>query len=396
MFLNSYILNRLKKNWKGPGLTLVIGSRETSIGEGESIVTVRFKNRRTFSRLAISPSLGFGEGYMDGDIAIEGDKMALLRGFVQSDAIIPTWIRDLRRLLRYLPISISGAVDNAQSHYDIGNDFYGLWLDESRTYTCAYFLKNDDTLNQAQFQKNDLVCKKVRLEKGMTLLDIGCGWGGAIFHAAQHYGADVTGVTPAKEQAAYILDKAKRLGLEDRVHVIIDDWRNIENHTKNTKFDRVISIGMFEHVGRAQYGEFFGLWKRILKDEGISLLHTIGRTNEENSGQDPWIRKYIFPGGYVPLLHEIVRGAGKEELLVVDIENLWQHYAKTLNWWEKNVQDHAGEILGMFDERFLRMWTLYLKVSEAGFAYGDMQLYQTVILGKDANWPLNREVLKSK
>ncbi|OGY30734.1 MAG: hypothetical protein A3C02_01190 [Candidatus Andersenbacteria bacterium RIFCSPHIGHO2_02_FULL_45_11] len=388
------MLGRLKNNWNGPAVTLIVGKKEIRIGRGKSLVTVRFKSRWALSRLAFSPSLGFGEGYMDGKITVEGNIMDLFEGFVQSDAIVPTWIRDFQRLLSYLPIPISGAVKNAQSHYDIGNDFYGLWLDESRTYTCAYFLHEDDTLSQAQFQKNDLVCKKVRLERGMTLLDIGCGWGGAIFHAAVHYGADVTGVTPAKEQAAYILDKAKQLGLQDRVHVIIDDWRNIEQHTKNTKFDRVISIGMFEHVGRAQYAEFFALWKRALKDNGISLLHTIGRKNEENSGQDPWMRKYIFPGGYVPLLHEIIRGAGKEELLAVDVENLWQHYAKTLNWWEKNVQGHKEEIVNMFDERFFRMWTLYLKVSEAGFIYGDMQLYQTVILGKDANWPLNREVTK--
>lgn len=393
MFLGAYILNRLKNHWNGPAAKLVIGKKEVTIGKGEVKTTVRFKNSWTFARLAFSPSLGFGEGYMNGNITIEGDTMELFRGFVQSHAIVPIWFRDLRRLLRHIPISISSAVHNAQSHYDIGNGFYALWLDQSRTYTCAYFLKEDDTLDQAQFQKNDLLCKKVRLKEGMTLLDIGCGWGGAIFHAAQHYGADVTGVTPAKEQAAYILEKARKLGLEDKVHVIIDDWRNIEHHTKNKKFDRVISIGMFEHVGRAQYGEFFALWKRVLKDKGMSLLHTIGKTNEHDGGQDPWIKKYVFPGGCLPFLHEIVRGVGKEGLLITDIENLWQHYARTLNWWERNVQAHREEIVNMFDERFFRMWTLYLKSCEAGFAWGDLQLYQTVIIGKDAIWPLKREVL---
>lgn len=396
MFLDTYILHRLKNHWNGPGVTLTVGNKETRIGQGESVVTVRFKNSWTLSRLAFSPSLKFGESYMDGDITIEGDKMALYRGFGQSFHLLPPIARGLRRLLRYLPISVSGGVHNAQSHYDIGNDFYELWLDESRTYTCAYFLNEDNSLDTAQFQKNDLICKKVRLQPDMTLLDIGCGWGGAIFHAAQHYGADVTGVTPAKEQAAYILEKAKLLGLADRVHVIIDDWRNIEQHTKNTKFDRVISIGMFEHVGRAQYKSFFALWKRLLKDNGVSLLHTIGRINEGDSGQDPWIEKYIFPGGYLPMLHEITRGVAREELLVVDIENLWQHYAKTLHWWVKNVEAHREEIVNMFDKRFYRMWTLYLQSCEAGFAWGDLQLYQTVILGKDANWPFNREVLQSK
>lgn len=150
---------------------------------------------------------------------------------------------------------------------------------------------------------------------------------------------------------------------------------------------------MFEHVGRSQYGEFFELWKRVLKDDGISLLHTIGRTNEEDSGQDPWIRKYIFPGGYIPLLREVVAGAGGKQLLVADVENLWQHYAKTLNWWAKNVEAHKKEIVNMFDEQFFRMWTLYLKSCEAGFEWGDLQLFQLVLLGKNAKWPLNREVV---
>lgn len=393
MFLNTYILHRLKNHWKGPGVTLKVGNKDVHIGQDKSVVTVKFRSQWTLSRLAISPSLGFGEGYMNGDIIIEGDQMALLRGFVQSDTIVPQWIRWIRRLFRYLPISIPRAVRNAKSHYDIGNDFYGLWLGESRTYTCAYFLKEDDDLDTAQFQKNDLICKKVRLQKGMTLLDIGCGWGAALFHAAQHYGAIVTGVTPAKEQAAYIMDKAKRLGLEQKVHVIIDDWRNIERHNKNTKFDRVISIGMFEHVGRAQYARFFALWSRLLVEDGISLLHTIGKTDESDSGQNPWIKKYIFPGGCLPFLYEIIRGVGEQRLLISDIENLWQQYAKTLNIWERNVQGHKEEIVNMFDEQFFRMWTLYLKSCEAGFAWGDLQLYQLVILGKDAAWPLNREVL---
>ncbi len=396
MFLDTYILHRMKNNWKGPGVTLIVGDKETRIGQGESVVTVRFKNRWTLSRLAFSPSLGFGGGYMDGEITIEGDIMILLQGFVQSGEIVPIWIRGFRRLFRYIPISISGAVWNAQSHYDIGNDFYALWLDKSRTYTCAYFLNENDSLDTAQFQKNDLICKKVRLEKEMTLLDIGCGWGGAIFHAAQYYGADVTGVTPAKEQAAYILEKAKRLGLQQKVHVIIDDWRNIIQYTKNTKFDRVISVGMFEHVGRMQYAAFFATWKKLVKDDGISLLHTIGKMNEDDGGQDPWIQKYIFPGGCLPFLHEIIRGAGGQQLIVADVENLWQHYAKTLRWWAKNVEAHKDEIVNMFDERFYRMWTLYLQSCEAGFTWGDLQLYQTVILGKDASWPLNREVLHSK
>lgn len=392
MFLDTYILNRLQKHWKGPKVKLIAGKNEIYLGQGDQVATVTFRHPGTIRKLLFSPSIGFGEAYMKGDVVVEGDMMQFFQGFFQSETLIPGIVRKIQKVIRHIPISISGAVRNARHHYDLGNDFYALWLDTSRTYTCAYFLKDSDSLDTAQFQKNDLICKKIRLESGMTMLDIGCGWGGAIFHAALHYDAIVTGITPAKEQAAYILEKAKKLGIEDRVRVIIADYRKLPEIEMNTKYDRVISIGMFEHVGSSQYPEFFKIWKRMLKDDGISLLHTIGRTNEKNSGQDPWIQKYIFPGGYIPLLGEIVRGAGKEQLLVADIENLWQHYARTLNWWAKNVDAHKAEIVRMFDEEFFRMWMLYLKSCEAGFAYGDMQLFQTVLLGKNAKWPLNREV----
>ncbi|HSX24778.1 MAG TPA: cyclopropane-fatty-acyl-phospholipid synthase family protein [Candidatus Andersenbacteria bacterium] len=392
MILDAFIIKRLQQNWNGPAFLLISNKKEVKIGQGQPELKVILQGGYTLDKIAMSPSLGFGEAYMNGEAVVEGDIMALFQGFQQSPYIVPEFIRTIKRWLRYIPISIGGAVNNAQHHYDIGNDFYGLWLDSTRTYTCAYFLSDEDSLDDAQYQKNDLVCKKIRLEPGMKMLDIGCGWGGALFHAALYYGADVTGITPAKEQAAFIIDKAKKLGIADRVHVIIADWRELEKLDANTKFDRIISIGMFEHVGRAQYARFFTLWKKLLSDTGISLLHTIGATNDENSGQDPWIQKYIFPGGYIPLLREVIRGACRAQLHVVDCENLWQHYAKTLHHWHANVENHKTEVVDMFDQRFYRMWTLYLQSCEAGFKWGDLQLYQTVLLGKDAIWPLNREV----
>lgn len=389
------MFRRLKRHWVGPAVEFVVGEQKVIVGQGQPVATITFKNPSIVRSLFISPSLAFGEAYMRGGIQIHGDMMQFLQGFVQSTTIVPRIVRQIRKALLYIPISIPKAIQNAQHHYDIGNDFYSLWLDPSKTYTCAYFLSDSDSLETAQFQKIDLVCKKIRLEKGMRLLDIGCGWGGALFHAATKYDAVVTGVTPAKEQAAYIREKAKQLGIEHKVRVLVAEYRNIPEIEKNTKYDRIISIGMFEQVGKAQMSEFFRIWKSMLKDDGISLLHTIGRTNEEDTGRNPWIEKYIFPGGYIPLLREIMQGAGEQQLLVADCENLWQHYEKTLNFWGKNVHAQQSAIVNMFDEQFFRMWTLYLHSCEAGFAWGDLQLYQTVMLGKDAIWPLNREVVGS-
>lgn len=182
--ISNIILNRLQKHWHGPAVSLVVGQKAVSIGQGDVAATITFKKPSIVRKLLFSPSLSFGEAYMKGDITVDGDIMKLFQGFAQSREIVPMSIRRIRRMIRYIPISLSGGVKNARHHYDLGNDFYGLWLDKSRTYTSAYFLNESDSLDTAQFQKNDLICKKIRLEPGMTMLDIGCGWGGALFHAA--------------------------------------------------------------------------------------------------------------------------------------------------------------------------------------------------------------------
>ena len=254
------------------------------------------------------------------------------------------------------------------------------------TYSCAYYLRDDDDLATAQWQKLKLLCRKVRLSPGQTLLDIGCGWGSLLIHAARNYGVHATGTTPADDQANYIEALTLKEGLQNRVRVIRADWRDI-----NGQFDRIISVGMFEHVGRKQYNEFFGRWQRLLADGGLSVLQTIGRMKPGSF--DPWIDKYIFPGGNLPTLQEILGPAAEHDLVVIDLENLKQHYAKTLEQWLTSYAAAADQISALKGERFTRMWSLYLHGSEAAFRFGDLQLWQLVFVKDHKHgWPLNREV----
>jgi cyclopropane-fatty-acyl-phospholipid synthase len=379
------ILNRLKNAWQGPPITIVVGNTTQQLGPGVPQATVTIKNARVLWRLLIFPSLAFGEGYMRGDIMVTGDLMAVLHGFQQSHGLIPGWLSYLRKMQAWRPISIQSGVENAQRHYDIGNDFYKLWLDPSRTYSCAYFPEGTETLEQAQRKKRDLLCRKLRLEPGQSLLEIGCGWGSLMFQAAEQYGVKVTGVTPAKEQAAYIIEQARQRNLSHLVSVQECDWREITG-----TYDRIVSVGMFEHVGSAQHAEFLQHWRTLLRDDGISLLHTIGRSFV--GIQDPWIRKYIFPGGYLPNFDEIIVPATAAGLRMYRAENLRPHYARTLALWAANFKQAQSQVVEMFDEQFARMWWLYLQGCEAGFRWGSLELWQLELYGPAASLPFNRDL----
>lgn len=378
------IIQIFQKHWHGPALTIEIAGKEIVLGQGQPTTRVVVKDPRILVKILRSPSLAFGEGYMKGDIVIEGELEDVLAGFYQtSKKLQTTWLTRVKNLLPD-KISVKQAMANAQHHYDVGNEFYKLWLDPRMVYSCAVFLQESDTLAKAQEQKLDLLCRKVNLQRGQTLLDIGCGWGGLLFHAAEKYGAIVTGITPAKEQAAHIRAEIQKRGLEKQVTVIEGDWRTLEGH-----YDRIISVGMFEHVGQAQYEEFFAVWNTLLAPGGVSLLHTIGRMKEERT--DPWVRTYIFPGGFLPTLAEVSAIIGSQGMVITDVENLWQHYAKTLKHWSQNFLAARDQVVAMHGEEFARMWYLYLEGSRAGFLYGSMQLWQIVILkDKSSPWPLNR------
>ena len=362
-----------------------------SFGSGESLFALTFKTERSARRLLSEGSLGFGEEYVSGDIVVEGDIKELMR--LGTDAIIQDMKLPLKTrltlLINYLQSinTTRGSSKNVSHHYDRGNDFYRLYLDESMTYSCAYFRDDNDSLEQAQQQKYEHICRKLQLKEGETLLDIGCGWGGMLIYAARHYGTKGVGYTLSREQAEYSRQLIKKMGLEKNVEIVLDDYRH-----STGQFDKFVSIGMFEHVGKGHIPTFMKQVKTLLKPGGVGLLHTIGK--ERKTLPDGWTMKHIFPGAYVPVLDHIIRVMGKNGFVPMDIENLRLHYAATLDKWVERFEANANKIASMFDEKFVRMWRIYLNGTAAAFRSGDLRLYQ-ILFSKGLNnrLPLTREHL---
>lgn len=362
-------------------------------GNGEPVFVLAFRTERAAKRLFSSGTLGFGEEYMAGNISVGGDFQQLLRfGFDPNVRNLKLSIWTKLQMLWQSLISLNTlkqSPKNISHHYDRGNDFYRLWLDESMTYSCAYFRHADDTLEQAQQQKHEHLCRKLQLKEGETLVDIGCGWGGMLIYAAKRYGVKGVGCTLSKPQFEYVNEKARQEGLDSRVSILFEDYRRMSG-----QFDKFVSIGMFEHVGKKFIPTFMEKTRTLLKPGGIGLLHTIGK--EQKSPGDPWTQKYIFPGGYIPLLDEIVRWMGENGLVPTDIENLRLHYAKTLDEWSKRFEANVEKIESMSGATFVRMWRMFLNASAAGFRYGDTRLYQvTFTNGLNNSLPLTREHLYS-
>jgi cyclopropane-fatty-acyl-phospholipid synthase len=272
--------------------------------------------------------------------------------------------------------------DNASYHYDLGNDFYRLWLDNSMTYSCGYFRSEDDTLEQAQANKIDYILKKLNLKEGNTLLDIGCGWGGLIISAARKYKVKALGITLSSEQADKTNSRIKEEGLQKYVRVELTDYRQL----KYRPFDRIVSVGMIEHVGKDYLNEYFLAVNKLLKDGGISLLHCI---TSQKGGTNRWIDKYIFPGGYIPSVKELVSNMTDKDFHLLDTESLRRHYARTLEHWTDNFENSISELSKIKDETFLRMWRLYLNACAASFHAGNIDVHQFVFskgLAKDLPW----------
>jgi len=375
--------------WKGKAVQVRFwDGREVSAGQPPPIATVEIREPSVLRGLLRSPSLGFGRAYADGRLEVVGDLQAFLQAahasLGWSSGKPPgVWTRLLQGLLTPRT-SPAQAEANARFHYDTGNDFFRLWLDPGMSYSCAYYRTEEDDLAAAQTRKLELICRKLELAPGQTLLDVGCGWGALLFYAAERYGVRGVGITPSREQAAHVEAEAARRGLADRVTLEVSDWRQVRG-----RFDRVVSVGMYEHVGRRQGRQFFRRWRELLAPDGLSLLHTIGAMN--GLPPDPWVAENIFPGGYLPALAELAQHAAAAELVIADVENLWRHYALTLAAWAKNFAAARDTILNLTDERFVRTWWLWLHTAQAAFSAGRLLLWQLLLTpGKSAGQPLTR------
>lgn len=370
MLEDNAFISFLKKFDEHP-FRVKMNQKEYLIGEGEPEFTVVFNKSIPLTSLMTSTSLALGEAYMDGTLEIEGDLYYALDHFLGQMGKFSTDKSALKKLI-FSSTAKKNQKKEVQSHYDIGNDFYKLWLDETMSYSCGYFLHEDDTLYQAQVNKVDYILKKLRLEKGMSLLDIGCGWGFLLIEAAKKYGVHGTGITLSEEQYKEFQRRIKEEHLEDLLTVELMDYRDLPKYGQT--FDRVVSVGMVEHVGRDNYQLFMDCVNQALKPQGVFLLHFISAL-KENPG-DVWIKKYIFPGGVVPSLREMLYCAAEDGFHTMDVENLRLHYNRTLLCWRKNYEAQLDKVRTMFDERFVRMWDLYLSACAATFHNGIIDLHQ--------------------
>ncbi|WP_242022808.1 SAM-dependent methyltransferase [Gimesia chilikensis] len=338
-------------------------------------VRAHIRNRSTLYKLVFDPSLYFGDGYSQGTIEVEGGLVEFNEAIDQGTHKIDTqgFYRDrFRRCLGWLKRStIDAARHNIHHHYDIGNDFYQLWLDEQLAYTCAYFPDPDDTLEAAQIAKMDHVCRKVGLKPGDSVVEAGCGWGALAIHMAKHYGVNVRAFNISREQLAYARERARREGLEKQVEFVEDDWRNITG-----SYDSFVSVGMLEHVGLKNYEELGRVIARCQRPHGRGLIHSIGCNSPRVL--DSWTTKRIFPGAHVPSLSEFMRIFEPQKFSVLDVENIRLHYARTLEHWLERYEQNIDQVRDMFDETFIRTWRLYLSASVAAFRAGSLQLFQVV------------------
>lgn len=376
-FLKRFDANPFKVKFK---------DNEYVIGEGEPLFTVNMKKPIPVSKLLESTSIALGEAYMDGTLDIEGDLYFALNHFLgQMDDFSTSG--DVLSKLTHNPLTKKKQAEEVQSHYDIGNDFYKLWLDDTMCYSCAYFKTPEDTLYQAQVNKVDRILEKLYLHEGDRLLDIGCGWGFLLIEAAKKYKIKGTGITLSHEQYDEFNRRIKEQHLEDYLTVKLMDYRDLPK--SGLKFDRVVSVGMVEHVGRDNYQLFNDCVDAVLEDGGVFLLHFISGMHEKPG--DAWMSKYIFPGGMLPSLREMIADMTEDNFHVLDVENLRMHYNMTLLEWDKNFRAQLDKVRTMFDERFIRMWDLYLNGCAAGFYTGMMDLHQILVTkGVNNQLPITR------
>ena len=358
----------------------------------EACFVLHLSDPKALYSLVANPNLAFGDLYSAGRLELEGElpevMETLYRSVHQARQKWPRWLDALWRNHNPRSTGVAEARENIHHHYDLGNDFYQLWLDRAEMqYTCAYYEQPDLTLEQAQLAKLEHVCRKLRLKPGMTVVEAGCGWGGLARYMARHYGVKVHSYNISREQLAYAREQARQQQLEHLIDYVEDDYRNIEG-----QYDAFVSIGMLEHVGKENYPALSELIKRCLKPDGIALLHSIGRNRPML--MNAWIEKRIFPGAYPPSIGEFMEICEHGDFSVLDVENLRLHYAQTLTHWMERFDQNADRVSEMYDEHFTRAWRMYLAGSIAAFRAGALQLFQVVFThGGNNQLPQNRQDL---
>jgi cyclopropane-fatty-acyl-phospholipid synthase len=374
--LDRFIAGRCMSFVGNPRIALKLwNGNEYAFAGGSPIARLVIHDRKALLGVLKSPSVAFGEAYMDGLMDVEGDFAEFINEISRAYSQKSTRGYRLQKLRSRLAALRSNTPSRSQHnvyhHYDLGNEFYRLWLDERMVYTCAYYEHPEATLEEAQLAKLDHVCRKLRLKPGQTVVEAGCGWGSLALHMAEHYGVKVTAYNFSHEQIAWAREQASARGLSERVTFVEDDYRNITG-----LYDVFCSVGMLEHVGLRNFHTLGEVIQRSLKPNGIGLIHSIGRSHPRPP--DPWIARNIFPGGHIPSLGDMAAVFEPFKYSVLDVENLRLHYAKTCREWLHNFEAVTDQVRRMYDERFVRMWRLYLAGSAAGFRSGTLQLYQVV------------------
>ena len=392
------LVNFLNNLFKHDGFILIDSySKKFVIGKPikENPITIKLLDKSLNYKLLLNPDLYFGEAYTNGSLIIENGTVVefleiALRNIGRNDInVYGKILNKLKGSYRYLTNFNKGLISkkNVNHHYDISEKLYDLFLDSNRQYSCAYFKNENDTLEEAQKNKIDHIIKKLNVKSDQKILDIGSGWGTLAINIAQKTKASITGITLSENQLEYSNNKAKEMNLGNQVEFKLMDYREL-----NEKFDKIVSVGMFEHVGRKFYKNYFKIVSKLLKDKGVALIHTIGSSNPPRDPH-PWITKYIFPGGYTPSLSQIARPIEDSGLIISDIEVLRMHYAHTLRNWRERFLSKKETVLEMFDEKFFRMWEFYLASCEMAFKWGDQVVFQLQLTKDNKSVPITRDYI---
>jgi cyclopropane-fatty-acyl-phospholipid synthase len=371
--LDQWLAARLQRSIAPSGVGVELWDGTSTRPAGNHIGDLLIRDRGALVAVLLNPDMQYGELYSAGRIDVRGELPTIVHAVSHVSVGAPLSWRERLALWLARPNALVRARRNIRHHYDLGNDFYRLWLDPQLVYTCAYYPTPSAGLEQAQVAKLDLVCRKLRLMPGETVVEAGCGWGALALHMARAYGVRVKAFNISTEQIAFARDRARREGLDDRVTFIEDDYRNVSG-----RFDVFVSVGMLEHVGRKNYSSLAAILRRVIdRPSGRGLLHFIGR--DQRRPLNAWTRRRIFPGAYAPTLAEVTaRVIEPARLSVLDVENLRLHYARTLKHWRERFTPAEPEVRARFGEAFCRAWRLYLTASEAAFTVGSLQLFQVL------------------